>query len=491
MFVSTRPRRRRVQTASVAIAQVQVLESRVLPVSVSVSSGVLTLTGDGSNDVIYVSGTTQVGYTYEWSDGGLGGTDSAVFASNAIKKVVIRGGGGNDRIEVKGTRLPVEIYGDDGVDTIYAEAGYHTVNGGLKDDKITVLVDVDNVLDGRRNFFSTSSFASGNGIDTVTVKLDKESFARRYMNVIFDQIDRAVNVLSPVIDRLNTKIPVLGKLDSSLTFAKVISMSSSSNSSLKAFLNAFEVLDSWSNIEWTGTTTLGTFKIASGKSSISSAISTVSSGGLGVFDSARLKSLTALGVTFPAFSSPTKFVQTLFGVTTTLVEYTLPKLSASSSYSNSWYVPTGVAGVSVKVSIKGTVTGTAGMTVGFDSSGFKTGKLTDGFYLKNVTASLGAKMSGSGSLTAGIPSVWDAVEAGAKATITGTLHFTVKDPNRDGKIRLGEMADTARGSVSASGSIGYSLAGYVAYEVLEFLPWPTWVSYEHDWEFARGTLWST
>jgi hypothetical protein len=77
-----------------------------------------------------------------------------------------------------------------------------------------------------------------------------------------------------------------------------------------------------------------------------------------------------------------------------------------------------------------------------------------------VNASLTAKLTGSGSVTAGIPGVWGAAEAGAKATITGTLKFTLKDPNNDGKFRLSELnGKSSFEAVSRSGSISYELAG--------------------------------
>lgn len=490
----SRSRRRPIRNS--APSHPESLEVRIVPsVTSSLSSaGVLTINGDGDAETIEVSANSvYVGVESSWSSGGLGGGGSEIFSTSQVRQIVIHGRGGNDRIEVDGScQVPVDIWGDEGTDTLIAQAGYHKVHGGVGNDTIQIMIDFDTILAGRRQTFSlTTDYKSGNGTDTVSVKLDGDSFARRFINPLVDNLQWATYALEPITDLLDSKVPVLGKIDSDITFARFLEYSSGGSTAVSNFVTALDTIRDLGSVSWSSTDwTIGTFKITSGKSA-TAAVTTVTSAGKGIFSSsAFMTKLRNIGIAFPAFDSPTKFVQTLYGQSVSLVEYSLPKFSASVSHSEAWYVPTGIAGVSVKVAFKGSIQASASMTVGLDTAGFWTGRLiSDGFYAKDVNASLTAKLTGSGSVTAGIPGVWDAVEAGAKATVTGTLKFTLKDPNNDGKFRLGELGGKSFfGAVSRSGSISYELAGYVSYEVLEFNPYPEMVPYEEEWVFARGTL---
>src|SRR4051812_31202257 len=111
------------------------LESRQLLAStVALSNGVLTITGTGGNDNIYVS--TSIGNTIRVADQNV--QIGSLIPKASVKKIVVNCGAGNDFAYVNlFEKVPTLIDGGAGNDGLTAAtAGNNTVLGGLGDDNL-------------------------------------------------------------------------------------------------------------------------------------------------------------------------------------------------------------------------------------------------------------------------------------------------------------------------------------------------------------------
>jgi Ca2+-binding RTX toxin-like protein len=111
---------------------VESLETRTLLHSSSVSGNTLTITGGATNDVFAIT-STETSFTVFINDGGTDETPETYLYS-VINRIVIFGGNGNDRVSAEAVKVPMQLYGQSGRDTLLGgSAGDRIVGGGSRD----------------------------------------------------------------------------------------------------------------------------------------------------------------------------------------------------------------------------------------------------------------------------------------------------------------------------------------------------------------------
>jgi Ca2+-binding RTX toxin-like protein len=181
------------------------LEPRVL-MAVSVSHGVLNITGSGGNDAIVVS---RVGGFISVD---INGATQSVRL-RGIKSILIKGLGGNDSLRVKGP-LPAKLLGGPGNDSLLGSTANDTLAGGSGNDFLSgnggndslVGGDGPDILSGGsgndllNGDAGTDTLSGGKGtdlsIDTVDRLVDSDR-ADANLNAFFGAFPRLINDLFP------------------------------------------------------------------------------------------------------------------------------------------------------------------------------------------------------------------------------------------------------------------------------------------------------
>jgi hypothetical protein len=167
-----------------------------------------------------------------------------------------------------------------------------------------------------------------------------------------------------------------------------------------------------------------------------------------------LQELNRVGLKFPVLQDPAAAVGLLVGRNADLFTFDMPDFRAGLSRDRAQKVQTYTTPYGpVSVVLYAQAEFSADAQFGCDLAGLSTGRLLDGFYARNVT--------GSVSLTLGIEGGYGRpgyLFVGVGGSATGTVRFTLDDPNRDGKIRVAEL--TATPSVSTTGDLGLRLYAF-------------------------------
>jgi hypothetical protein len=426
-----------------------------------------TIYGQGDNDLIYGNEGND---TLDSGDG-----DDTLYGYTGDD--TLYGGAGNDYL--KGNDRRDTLYGNTGNDTLVGTAGADLLNGGAGNDRMEVTLDLDDLIANKgRAIAAADNFQAGNGTDTVVVTIELNSFSRRFLKPATDEISNATFVVQPLLDVLNRPVPVLSRFDGSLTFGSVLRRA---NPSVGKFIDGVNTIRGFANSvgTWSGQITLGTFTITSG----SKAVSTVSANPYGQIDSSALQRLRNAGVSLGLLDNPRSAVRLMLGEAVNLFEVKLPTLNVGASYGNRWDLPTGLWGVYIKAMLTASINLKAGATFGMDSTGIRSGYVLDGLYVRDAFASVSAGLTATGGVAAGIPSWMDLGEVGLRGSMTGTLKFTLTDPNRDGKVHFGELPDFYNDAFRKSGQFDYDVSGYLKYwHILKFKHETT------SWSFAHGTF---
>jgi Ca2+-binding RTX toxin-like protein len=150
----------------------ETFESRRL-LSFSLAGGTLTVNGKAGtfNDIIVVK--QQDAATIRLEDNGV----VNLFADNAVSKIVINGGDGNDRLTALSTVAlpltePATISGGNGNDIMVGGAGGDKLDGGAGNDTASGNDGADNLIGGDGD----NSLSGGNGNDTMTGNTGKDTF---------------------------------------------------------------------------------------------------------------------------------------------------------------------------------------------------------------------------------------------------------------------------------------------------------------------------
>jgi Ca2+-binding RTX toxin-like protein len=395
---------------------------------------------------------------------------------------VLYGGEGNDSL--KGNDGRDVLYGYSGNDTLIGTAGADQLNGWTGNDRMEVTLDLDDLIDNRgRAIAASNNFQAGNGTDSVVVTLDLDSFGRRFLKPLTDEVSRMTHAMQPVLDLLARPVPFLSQFDGSLTFGSILSRQ---NPNVGAFIDRVRTIRGFANSvgTWSGQIALGTFTVASGSRP---AVATVSANPLPQINSSLLPRLKSAGFSLGLLDNPASAVELMLGRNVSLFEVTLPALTVGASFSNRWNIPTGFsfggAGAYVTATVGGSLNLRAGATVGMDAKGVFSGWVYDGLYLRNAYASVTASLTAGAGVAVGVASVWELASTSLNGGVSGTLTFTLPDPNRDGKTHFAELPSTYSQSFRRSGSISYGVWG-----TLKYWDFAAFRNRWQNWEFYRGTL---
>ena len=277
-------------------------------------------------------------------------------------------------------------------------------------------------------------------------RIGLDSLTNSFIKPIGNKINEVLKPIQPVIDILNTKIPVID--------VRVIDLLGSSASSVNSFLDIYNALNTFSTIAATGEITLiNDLKLNDfiGGSLLNLSAATLKTANVGALTGsnnlpAAFQSLASLGVKLPILTDPKQFFRLLIGDDTAdlfSLDLNLPTFTTGASKSvQIWVVPPVFANIAGDISL--------GINLGFgyDAKGLTrlsegTGVILDGFYLKDTSGlSLGMGVEASGGLGTDNPVFTAALAIGARlqADVQTKLQ-DIKDIDGkiDGKLRSYEI----------------------------------------------------
>ncbi|MCX7893546.1 MAG: PA14 domain-containing protein, partial [Burkholderiales bacterium] len=151
-------------------------------------------------------------------------------------------------------------------------------------------------------------------------------------------------------------------------------------------------------------------------------------------------------ISFPIFNDPGQLIGLLLGDNPTLIQFDLPDFSFKFTYSQ--YFPifgplgasiTGTLGADIKLPVIGY--DTLGVRQFFDS-GFRNPELLfNGFFIGDLVNGVDVpELRLTGGLSAGVEINLGIAKAGVAGGIFAEINFDLHDPDKDGKIRLDELA---------------------------------------------------
>lgn len=346
------------------------------------------------------------------------------------------------------------------------------------------------------------------------VQLDLGSFISDFLKPIVNKVDEIIKPFDPVLDALQTRIPVLSDimgrnytvLDLAVQFGKV------DRRFVDAVLQIRELVADIADLPDNERILIpigdladlgGAFSTKTGAKNVN----TAAAGGNQVAMPAnanqqyrntftKATSVTGGGFGFPIFQ-PANAFKLLLGQDATLITYDIPRLTASMSMSRTFPIWGPLVG-----KFNGSITAYADFAVGFDTKGFNTFKtsgdvvdILDGFYVSDranadgtgedvYEAGFMGRIGIGGAINAAI------IEAGIEGFFELRADLDLKDPNDDGKIRGSEIIALLThpngygplnlGSIRLRGDVG--ARAYVDF----WAPFDWYNAWE--WEFARLTL---
>ncbi len=353
------------------------------------------------------------------------------------------------------------------------------------------------------------------------VGLDLGSFISDFLGPIAKQINDAIKPFDPVLDALQTRIPVLSELmgrdytliDLAATFGKVdrrfvdaviqvrglvadIAAAAAAGESIVIPMGS--IMDFGSAVMKKG----GVTSVDPSKQGISTTTSAVPAAAKAETKSVMSKatSVTGGGFGFPILK-PANVFKLLMGQDVVLFTYDIPRLEVSM-------------GMSAKFSIFGPLVATfsgkisafADLAVGFDTVGLNRFKMSgdpldilDGFYISDRANADGtgadvAEAGFSGRIDIGGAVNLAVVEAGISGFFLITANLDLNDPNDDGRIRGSEIISLLTykapdgnyygplnlGTITLKGEVG--ARAYV--DIFALFSWKTvW-----EYEFFRATI---
>ena len=350
------------------------------------------------------------------------------------------------------------------------------------------------------------------------VRLDLGSFVTDFLKPIVDKVDEIIKPFDPVLDALQTRIPVLSDflgrdytvLDLAVQFGKVDRRFVDAVIQIRDLISDIAALPTGVNIvipigELAG---LGTaFSTKDGAKNVNTSSTGTTAVGFGAVapgsDEERYRNtfdkstkITGGGFGFPILK-PANAFKLLLGQEATLITYDIPRLEVGMSMSRTFPIWGPLVG-----KFSGSVTAFADFAVGFDTKGFNTYKtsgdvldILDGFFISDRAnadgtgadvpeAGFKGRIAIGGAINAAV------IEAGIEGFFELTATLDMKDPNDDGKIRGSEMLALINhpngysflnlGSITLKGEVG--ARAYVDF----WAPFDWYNAWE--WEFARITL---
>ncbi len=342
------------------------------------------------------------------------------------------------------------------------------------------------------------------------VRLDLGSFLSDVVGPIVNTIDSVAGPIRPVLDVLNTRLPVLSDLgptrslldrndDGAVTLLEMAALLGDGADSAATFISALsnvldvaDILDGLSNNGDAVLLDFGSFDLGSldvrGLTDLTAASPNVTratnpldqfknSGTAEQREAAqKLMAAPGGGFVFPIIDNPTSLFGLLMGKDVTLVGYDMPAVNVSLSYSQ-FFPLLGPLGIT----LAGSVNVDLDLAFAFDTfgarrfaaSGFDPGDaalILDGLYVSDTgkadgtgkdvdEATLRAAIEAFGSVNLGVAS------AGVGGGIGAKIGLDLSDPNDDGKIRASEFADVLAANpmalFNADGKLTAGLSAFV------------------------------
>jgi Ca2+-binding RTX toxin-like protein len=357
------------------------------------------------------------------------------------------------------------------------------------------------------------------------VRLDIGDFLGEAIAPILKAVDQALDPIRPLLDILNTKIPVLSDLSElfgsgPVTFLDAFSLFGSGGESAKdiirvvtqiaqfvddaaEFAAAGDVVLNFGTFDLTnldlsapatpGSLDFGQVRDGSGNLfsedfSFDDALNSISGPDNTQVQNSRtvLTSLNAsdgLGITFPILS-PENIFKLLFGQTADLVNWQLPVLSAEFSFSQRFgpIIPP----FPIFAELGGALSMFADFRVGLDTRGLQTGNFLDGFFFDDFKNGVEAPELGlSAQFTAGASLSLGIASAGVRGGIRADITADWNDPVPDSKIYGDKLAlNIARGLDCVFDLHGAFKAFLEAFVEVELL----FTSWRETFELASVTL---
>jgi hypothetical protein len=468
----------------------------------------------GETKVTHIGGIT----IEEWST-----SYSRWVSTSLINHIYIESKGGNDIIDLRSNSLPNSqriripasiipgsgnntvwgteandiiysmgqgnnnIYGMGGNDTIYAVVGRDRVMGGAGNDTIHAHISF-HTLEAARNgrLFWNNSFPAGAGTDTIHVKMDVASFADRLYRPLVTELKAATHAFQPILNFLDRQVPVLSQYDSSLTYGRILSFGSSQVSTFQSVLQSIRSLSL--NASLSGTINFGTFQVQTGTTP---RVVTVAANPLSQISSSALNAARNLGIRFALLETPSLVMRMIMGHRVELVSYRLDLPRLEHGINRSYEVPTGLAGINAVVDFGARVWARAGATFGLDNTGFSTGNLLRGFFIRDAVAVVGATAHVKGGVTLGVPNIIRIASLKGVGQVSGSIHFRVGD---GGSVYWANLPLDYTRAFRASGEIRYNLGIELGYARLRTsytafgIPYPEWVGAKHYRSLGTGTV---
>jgi hypothetical protein len=376
--------------------------------------------------------------------------------------------------------------------------------------------------------FSTGQGFSGTpdvSLNNVTLMLG--TFFTKVAAPIFNGLNQFLEPIRPILDILNTDIPVISDLSQLLgqgpvTFASAISAIGEGGATVATVLRILNDVNTVvTEVSGLGSSNIGidfgsyhfsaaaSMGLESGDASqldfsdpnngtLNNLIGTGSAAGQiaqGVLDqinnsgdpnasmdSSLLTQMNAgadtsngLGLKFPIFENPLSAIGLLFGKTVTLVTWDIPKLQAGFSFQ--YLFGPILPPIPLFARIAGDFNVAFHVGIGFDTRGLQTGNFLDGFFfevLPDPVIDFSAEFTAGAKLNLVVAAA--GVDGGIKAEIAAQWH----DPDKDGKVYFDELA--------ANAAMGLNCIFDISGKLTAFLE--AYVKIGFDTPFGFVTLWS-
>jgi Ca2+-binding RTX toxin-like protein len=331
------------------------------------------------------------------------------------------------------------------------------------------------------------------------ISLDFGQFFHNVLAPFFQKFNQFVDPIRPILDILNTDIPVISQLSQlvggpEVTFASAIqalgngfdTIATVENilNQLHDLANAFSSLSagsiSFGNFDLSG---LGVSNLIGGAPPQTSISPTTLAAffnqnpGFAVPGGSTFTNLTkpvtsgGLGIKFPLFSNPSQIVNLLFGKPVDLIQWDVPKLDASFQF-DQLFGPI-LPPIPLFARIHGELDIVTKLFLGFDTRGFQTGDFLNGFYFgdfqNGTTGPDTPEISLTASFTAGAELNVVVASAGVEGGLAANVSADWNDPNHDGKFYLDEInTQLARGLQCVLEFTGGMTAFFDAYVKIGF-----------------------
>ncbi|HYW20936.1 MAG TPA: DUF4347 domain-containing protein [Nodularia sp. (in: cyanobacteria)] len=310
-------------------------------------------------------------------------------------------------------------------------------------------------------------------------RLDLGQFISKAIGPILVEVDKYLEPIRPVLDILDTEIPVISQLSKLLgqgevTFLDAIGALGEGGAEVAKVIRIFKEIsdfvdaaaqlngknieislgslaDIGTDIRNAATIDVDTDKISGvikqGIDGVKNALSQLGTADAtaanNFFTSSVGTADSGLGLAFPIFTDPSNIFKLLLGQTADLITWDIPAFTASFSFSQ-LFGPI-IPPIPLFAKISGQLEVFADFFVGLDTRGLKTGNFLDGFYFGDEVDGVDVPELGlTAEFAAGAELNVVVASAGVRGGIRAGIFADWNDPNSDGKLYLDELISNAQ-----------------------------------------------